>query len=478
MTSRILVVEDSPELRRSFERHLRARGFTTVGADSLGAAREALADGSTFDAVLLDLGLPGGNGLGLFEGLPRGILRPPVVVMTGDGTVETAVGALRVGVVDYLLKPFSLEALDAALGRVAAAGRAGGPRGREPDLDAARAWRDRHAPALLGESAQLLTALDVLRRVAQTDCSVLVHGETGTGKELVARALHAASARSSGPFVAVNCAAIPDNLIESELFGHSRGAYTGAVRERAGRFVSASGGTLVLDEIAEMPLGVQAKLLRALQEREVVPLGDDRPVAVDVRVIAATHQSLAKLAAERRFREDLLYRLDVIGVELPPLRARIGDIPLLVRALTEDANRRRGTRVTGVSPDALDLLSAYAWPGNVRQLANVMERMTLLRGEGAITVGDLPPAIQHATAPDSAGALTLREGGLDLRATLEELESSLLRQALARARGNKNRAAALLRLHRTTFLEKLKKRGLGEVVAADGEPVGAPTDGE
>ncbi len=469
---RALVVEDAPELRRVIERHLRSRGFETIGTESIDTAIEVLSGTPRTHVLLLDLGLPGGSGLSVLERLPRGVPRPATIVMTGGATVENAVGALRVGALDYLLKPFSLEALDATLARVLVEDGRGTGRGgivTQSDSAAAASWRDRFAPQLLGRSPALLSSIELLRRVAVTDCSVLLHGETGTGKELAARALHAASGRGGGPLIAVNCAAIPEQLIESELFGHSKGAYTGAARERAGRFVAADGGTLLLDEIGEMPLAVQSKLLRALQEREIVPLGDDRPVSVDVRVVAATHRDLEDMVAKKLFREDLLYRLDVIRVELPPLRDRREDIPMLVAKFIEDSNHRRGTEVTGTDDEALAALAGYRWPGNVRQLANVIERMTILRGEGELSLDDVPAKLRATelapTREDDES--TLPPAGIDLRAAIDRFEVSMLKQALERTRGNKNRAAALLKLNRTTLVEKLKKRGLGQ---QDDEP--------
>jgi transcriptional regulator with PAS, ATPase and Fis domain len=284
-------------------------------------------------------------------------------------------------------------------------------------------------------------------------------------------AIHAASGRGAGPLVAVNCAAIPEQLIESELFGHSKGAYTGAQRERQGRFLAADGGTLLLDEIGELPLAVQGKLLRALQEREIVPLGDDRPVHVDVRVIAATHRDLEDMVEKKKFREDLLYRLDVIRVELPPLRDRAGDIPTLVSAFIDDANRRRGTRVHGIEDEAIAMLEAHAWPGNVRQLANIIERMVILRADGLLTAEDVPAkvrAVERTSILENEEAV-LPAQGIDLRAALERFESAMLRQALERTRGNKNRAAALLKLNRTTLVEKLKKRGMSSLETDENE---------
>ena len=457
---RVLVLEDHDGLRRGIERHLRRRGMDVATAGTLEAALEAFNTSPSFDAFITDLRLPDGDGLDVLSRLPSGAQRPATIVMTGAATVETAVGALRVGALDYLLKPFSMEALDATLARVI--DRA--PRASHsppPDTGAADAWRVRHAPSMLGHAPTLLALFDVLSRVAPTDCSILVSGETGTGKELVARAIHAASGRGGKPFVPVNCAAIPEQLMESELFGHARGAYSGAQNARAGRFQAADRGTLFLDEIGEMPLVLQAKVLRALQEKEVMPLGEDRPVSVDVRIVAATHRDLESMVEARQFREDLLYRLDVIRVVIPPLRARRADIPLLVDAFVRDACARRGSRVSGVDADALAVLSSYDWPGNVRQLQNVVERMVILRGEGQVSLADVPEKLRATTPREASGSEdpVLPEAGIDLRDAVERYEGALMRQALDRVGWNKNRAAALLRINRTTLVEKLKKRG-------------------
>ncbi|MDQ3034618.1 MAG: sigma-54 dependent transcriptional regulator [Myxococcota bacterium] len=460
MSLRVLVVEDQRELRRVIERHLKRRGMEVVCAESVAEARKHL-QAQAFHAALVDVWLPDGQGLDALDATPAGVPKPATIVMTGEATVEIAVGALRSGAFDFLLKPFSLEALDAALARVIV--------GTSPVVaipaapEAGAGWRQQHAPEMLGEDPRLLDVFQILSRVADTDCSVVVQGETGTGKELVARAIHAASGRAQHAFVALNCAALPEQLMESELFGHARGAFTGAVEKRVGRFAAADGGTLFLDEIGELPWAVQAKLLRALQEKEITPVGESRPMQVDVRVVAATHRDLEEMAENRQFREDLLYRLDVIRVVMPPLRDRASDVPLLVRHFVERANARRERRVTGVEPDALRAMSAFAWPGNVRQLANVVERMVLMRGEGMIQLADLPErvraAIPAAPASSASTAPVLPAEGIDLRDALEQLEGSLIRQALERTGGNRNRAAALLRINRTTLVEKLKKRG-------------------
>jgi DNA-binding NtrC family response regulator len=458
---RVLVVEDDGGLRRGLLRHLRRSCSFVAEAGSVADAVAALRVTGPVDALLVDLRLPDGLGLDILAQLPTGAARPAAIVMTGEASVESAVGALRVGALDYILKPFSTDAVDAALARVIARPDTVAP--RPPDLVAAAGWRDEFAPRLLGRSPALLAAIDILRRVAATHSCVVVEGETGTGKELAARGLHAASRRRSGPFIAVNCAAVPEALVESELFGHAKGAFTGAQTSRAGRFTAAEGGTLFLDEVGEMPLSIQAKLLRALQEGEVTPVGEDEAHGVDVRVIAATHRDLELLVAAQKFREDLLYRLDVVRVRLPPLRERREDVEELVAAFVESASLRADLAVTGADPEVIRVLGAHPWPGNVRQLAHVIERMVLFRGQGRLTLADVPAAIlRHPTIEDRAAmgqpAPVLPERGLDLRLALERFEGSLLEQALRRTGGNRNRAAALLGLNRTTLVEKLRKR--------------------
>jgi transcriptional regulator with GAF, ATPase, and Fis domain len=326
-------------------------------------------------------------------------------------------------------------------------------------------WRAHYAPELFGDDPKLCAVLTMIQRVADTDCPVLVSGRTGTGKELIARAIHRASRRAAQSFVAVNCAALPEHLVESELFGHVRGAFTGAVGPRAGHFVMADGGTLFLDEIGELPLSQQAKLLRALQEQEVTPVGDSRARKVDVRLVAATHRDLEAMVEQGSFREDLLYRIQVVPAELPPLHERRGDIAKLIEHFITCANTRRKRRVSGISGEAMAALEAYPWPGNVRQLENVVERLVLLRAEGQIELTDLPPRLlEHALAESSAddGPL-LPEAGIDLRDAIEQFELALIMQALERTGWNKNRAAAVLRMNRTTLVEKLKKLNLPDM---------------
>lgn len=324
---------------------------------------------------------------------------------------------------------------------------------------------------LVGESQVLQELLVTIRRVAQTDSGVLITGESGTGKELAAEAIHQNSARRNQPFVVVNCAAIPTDLMEAELFGHVKGAFTGATQHRVGRFELAQGGTLFLDEVGELPLALQAKLLRVLQTKQFEPVGSSRTVEVDVRILAATNRDLEKAIAQKEFREDLYYRLNVIPIYLSPLRERRSDIPLLVEHFVNQLNRMTGHSVEIPKGEILSALIAYDWPGNIRELRNLMERLVILKGQGSVDLADLPHRIfqKHAeTQPQAAGALAAADfprmvlpgQGLALKSVVAAFENHLVDQALERTQGNKNRASELLGLNRTTLVEKLRKRGL------------------
>jgi sigma-54 specific flagellar transcriptional regulator A len=317
---------------------------------------------------------------------------------------------------------------------------------------------------IIGRTPAMRAALATVQRVARSNCTVLITGESGTGKELIVAALHDASERAGGPLVTVNCGAIPENLIESELFGHARGAFTGAHATRHGRVAAAEGGTLFLDEIGELPLAMQVKILRLLQQREYSPVGDARVLKCNVRIVAATNRDLEAEVEARRFREDLYYRLNVIHIHLPALRERRDDIELLANHFLQQAAARCGrTDVVGFTPDALDLICAFDWPGNVRALENTIERAVLLTQTNVIDVCDLPERVVRGAGPRPASAPTLPEAGIDLRAAVEEYENHLIRQALERTGWNKNHAARLLRLNRTTLVEMVKRKGLADV---------------
>jgi DNA-binding NtrC family response regulator len=456
MRTRILLVDDELAVFAALQRTNKdgSREFVTV-AD--GAQAIARIEQDDIDVVVTAMDLPGHpappgqpckDGFAVLEAARRRRPPVPVIVMMGHGTVRDAVTALRLGASDFLSKPFHASALEDALHRVI-----------DESNGANRAQRTQRA-ALIGEHPAMRRVLERIDQVADTDANVLIRGETGTGKEVVARLIHTSSARRGGPFVAMNMAAIPEALAESELFGHMKGSFTGAERTRTGKFRSADGGTLFLDEIGDMPSGLQAKLLRTLQERTVQPIGATEEQPINVRVIAATHRNLEQLVREGLFREDLYYRLDVIPIELPPLRERREDIAQLAEHFRREFNARDGRAVPGFSPEVLLRLTTHDWPGNVRQLENAVERLVLLAANRLVTLEDLPPNLRGDVVDVSAGSLDLPPTGVDLRMLLSQLEERFIDQALQRTGGNKNRAAELLGMNRTTLVEKLRRRNV------------------
>lgn len=476
----ILLVDDETEVRASLRRVLSSAGWHVFESESLREAREAVDDDDTCpDLLIVDVTTKVEDA---FKLIARALSRPtePRVIVTARrdaSNAEMAVRALQAGVADVLLKPFDAAALDEALVRAQARKVTVDRKPRRAEAGTSLdLWREKHAPGFLGDDVALMRVFDVIQRVSDTDCSILITGESGTGKELAARAVHTSSERRTRPFVGVNCGAIPENLVESELFGHARGAFTGATNTRPGKFVAAEGGTIFLDEIGELPLAMQAKLLRVLQERELTPVGADRAQAIDVRVVAATNRDLEKMVEEGRFREDLLYRLNVITVELPSLRHRPSDIPNLVHHFIRKVNERRNRNISGIEPDAMDALCGFDWPGNVRQLENTIERMVLLRAHGELELADLPERIRGKVVSTTtfmrpmSDSPSLPNDGIDLRDAVERFENSLIRQALERSGWNKNRAAAILQINRTTLVEKLKKKDLGEGPGASLNP--------
>jgi DNA-binding NtrC family response regulator len=451
MAKKILLVDDDPSIHAGLLRLIRTLGHeavsTSSGADAIQRMRA-----QRFDLCITDLQLADGDGRRVVREARS--VRPPVsvVALTAHGTMNEAVEALRIGAADVLGKPFHISVLEQSLLRVLADGAA----------HEAHDQRQRPTPgvAVIGEHPAMRLVLDRVDQIADTDASVLIRGETGTGKEVVARLIHGASQRRAGPFVAVNVAAIPEALAESELFGHVRGAFTGADKARAGRFVAANGGTLFLDEIGEMPRAVQVKLLRALQEREVTPVGGSEVIQVDVRVVAATHRNLEAMIADGTFREDLFYRLDVVPIDIPPLRERRHDIPALAEHFRCDVNGREGRSAPGFALDVMQRLCAYHWPGNVRELENLIERLVVVASNRMVVMEDLPAHLRTTVVDMENATLDLPVSGVDLRVFLTQLEERLIMQALERTGGNKNRAAELLGMNRTTLVEKLRRRNV------------------
>jgi DNA-binding NtrC family response regulator len=457
--SHVLVVDDEELYRRSLERILRRVGHTVSEARDATEALTAVSEQS-FDLVLVDLRMPGLNGIELVRQIRDVNPDLPCIMVTGFGSPESSVDALRAGAFWYLEKPFDQSNLDVIRKLVDQAIELGRLRAENRILQSQLRSRYRFEN-IIGTSAALRSVLDMVGKVADTDSTVLVTGESGTGKELIAKAIHFNSRRADQPLITVNCGAIPEELLESELFGHEKGAFTGALRDREGRFEAADGGTIFLDEIGDMSPNLQVKLLRVIQDRSFERVGSSRTRRVDARVIAATNQDLEKAIREGRFREDLYFRLNVIPIEVPPLRERREDIPQLAQHFLDVLNQERQTKIDSFSPGAMAMLCEYGWPGNVRQLENLIERLVVLRGEGEIRERDIPP-LAPSPARSPRARVRIPPEGIDWNKVVGDFEAELMDQALAMAGGNKAKAAALLGLHRTTLVEKIKKRGLGE----------------
>ena len=453
----LLLVEDVDTLREATAEHLEEHGYAVTQAASGEAALEQLA-GFAFDIVVTDLRLPGIDGTQLIETAVQQYPDLIGIVVTGYGTIKDAVEAIRRGARDFITKPFQFAHLRHVLESAI----------EQRRLQSENAYlrsqlEDRYRfEGIVGRSAPMRQLFTLLETVAATSSTVLVTGETGTGKELVAKAIHHNSPRRRERFVALNCGAIPETLLEAELFGHVRGAFTGAVANRQGRLEQAHRGTLFLDEVGSMSAGLQAKLLRVLQEREFERIGEGRPVRIDVRVIAATNSDLARLVREGAFREDLFYRLNVLPIHLPPLRERREDIPLLVHAFLQ----KMGPSLVPPRPaivfsqEALRRMMAFDWPGNIRQLENAVERaLALTPGRTQLDVADLPHEIL-AGADQHLASAALPDGGVDLQRRLQEVERAIIRQALEQSGGNKHQAARLLNVKRTTLVEKAKRLGI------------------
>jgi DNA-binding NtrC family response regulator len=442
----ILIVEDDPGLRFTMTDALEGNGFAVTGADNGVEAIRRLLD-EAFDVVVTDLRLPGKDGMEVLRAA-RGKTPPPsVVVMTGYGSVESAVAAMKSGAEDYLTKPFSMEELLLLLVKIL---RLRSLEEENRDLKR-RILSQSRFDELIGRSKPMQGVFDLVSMVAETDATVFLLGESGTGKELVARALHRRGKRKDGPFLALNCSAIPESLFEAELFGYEKGAFTGADRRRAGKIEQADGGTLFLDEVAEVPVSAQAKLLRVLEERSFTRLGGSETVHVDLRVISATNrQDMKALVDEGRFRMDLFYRLNVFEIRLPPLRERREDIPLLVEHFIEKLGGDRR-----VSEKAMARLMDHPFPGNVRELWNVMERASILCGEGTIGPEHLPP--EFLGARTSPAAIPLPDEILPLKDAVRRFEAAYIEKALKAASGSKARAADLLQIGRKALWERLKK---------------------
>lgn len=457
MSKSILVIDDEEVLRKALNRFLSDQGYEVKAFGDWEGALSLLKE-RTFDLLLVDLMLPHISGVEVIRRSRE--IQPGLVsiVMTGYGTIPSAVEAIRSGAYHYVTKPFELEDIGALIAKALDHSRL-----REENRVLRRQLKEKYGfENIVGRSDRMKEIFQLVEKIADTDSTVLVLGESGTGKELVARAVHFRSRRAERPFVAVNCAAIPEGLLESELFGHVKGAFTGAIATRLGKFEEADRGTIFLDEIGDMSPPLQVKVLRVLQERSFQPVGSSKTREVDVRVIAATNQDLTRLVAENRFREDLFYRLNVIPVTLPPLRERIDDIPPLASHFLKKYNLENQKEVAGFSEGALELMRHYSWPGNVRELENTVERLVVLKGSGPVQEEDLPPALRHDRKAWIPEGLSFPEEGISFRDLVDHFESELIRRAMEKSGGNKNRAAQLLKLNRTTLIEKMKRMRDGE----------------
>jgi DNA-binding NtrC family response regulator len=451
-TKHLLLVEDEAPLRQAIAEQLADRGYSVDQVDSGEAALTKLAE-FAFDVIITDLRLPGIDGSVVLEAAVERYPDIVAIVVTGYGTVKSAVEAIKRGAWDFVSKPFQIDellhVLDAAIEQ----------RRLKSENAYLRAQLDERYrfEGIIGKSPAMKRLFQLLETVAATNSTILITGETGTGKEVVARAIHHNSPRRHQRFVALNCSAIPESLLEAELFGHVRGAFTGAVGNRQGRLEQAHKGSLFLDEVGTMSMALQAKLLRALQEREFERVGDSHTIKVDVRVIAATNSDLTAMVADGQFREDLYYRLNVIPVRLPALRERREDIPLLVQHFL-DKLRADGRPSTTISQDAIRRLMSYSWPGNVRQLENAIERAAAFGGNrGQIEAEDLSAEFLAPPSTPLPSAIALPESGLDLDVLVSSIERDLIERSLERTNGNKGQAARLLNLKRTTLVEKLKR---------------------
>lgn len=449
---KVIVLEDDLIVRNNLEQCLRRRRYDVASVSTIAAATELLGK-DNFDLIFLDMRLPDGDGTDLLKTIQQRPQKPLVVVTTGFGSIESAVECMKNGAFDYVIKPFSNEQIEFTL------------RKAEEFTQLLRVNRflsqqesETGASELLGNSPAMENVRQLIRKVARTHATVLIHGESGTGKELVARALYLESPRASAPFIRVNCAAVPENLIESEFFGHEKGSFTGALTKREGRFELAHGGTILLDEISEISPNVQAKLLRVLQERELERVGGNRTIKVDVRVIATTNRNLESSVEKKEFRQDLYFRLNVVPIHVPPLRERLEDVPFLTEEFVRRFSRKHGVPIKGCSDEAMSALKNHNWPGNVRELQNVIERAVILCGENGILESEhlgLTPSqkpVASSTTSSSASASSSAGGSLP---PLAEMEKRHILAALEQCKGNRTHAAKLLDVSIRTLRNKL-----------------------
>jgi two-component system nitrogen regulation response regulator GlnG len=467
MVGRILVADDEESIRWVLDTALTGEGHTVEQVQTGDAALERLTHG-TFDAALVDIKMPGLDGLALLSKVREAGVATPIVIITAQNTMANAIEAMKRGAFDYLTKPFDIEEMRLLVQRVLEMRRQASDLTR---LEQETRRRFELGVEIVGKTPAMQDIFKTIGRIAHTDATVLVQGESGTGKELIARAIHSHSTRWSGPFIALNCSAVPRDLLESELFGHERGAFTGATEQRPGMFEVATGGTLFLDEVGDMPLELQAKLLRVLQEKELTRIGGREVIKVDCRIVAATNQDLERAVQQNRFREDLYFRLKVVPITVPPLRLRRGDIPELVNYFVDKINREMGTHITGVSPEARAILNNHPWPGNVRELENTLVRAavlapgpTLMPHDLALAKRDTGTTVYDDMSLEDIVRLKLKEYFRQTRDVeprdlypliIERVERPLIELTLERTHGNQLKAAAILGINRNTLHKKI-----------------------
>lgn len=455
---KILVIDDDSSLRTALFRLLSRKSYQVITAQTKAEAIQFANSNQNFDLALVDLQLPDGNGLELLAHIKKTNPKCQFIVLTGFATIESAIEATKQGAFHFLTKPFNIEELVGLVDKAFEHHQLE----EENKILKSQLKQKYKFDNIVGSSEAINEVLEMIEKVSTSDSTVLVKGESGTGKELVAKALHYNSNRANKRLIPVNCGAIPGELLESELFGHVKGAFTGAIANRIGRFELAHEGTIFLDEIGEMSPTLQVKLLRVIQERQFEPVGSTKTTEVDVRIIAATNIDLERAVEEGKFREDLFYRLNVIPIQIPPLRERHGDIALLLHHFISHFNQTKGKNISGVLPEAMEMLYAYNWPGNVRELENLVERIAILKGQGMIQPHDLPEKYQQRKYVASTQGLEIPDSGIDFNSAVDAYENALIIRALERTNWNRNQAAQLLKLNRTTLVEKIKKKGLAQ----------------
>jgi Nif-specific regulatory protein len=452
---KILLIDDSPDILTHLSEYLKNEGYE-VEASTDGEKAISMIERKCYDIILTDLMMPNIDGMEVLKYVTQHSRESICMILTGYGTIKNAVEAVKLGAFDYLTKPIKMDEILITLKRALEFR----DLKRENQNLRNQLKKKYKFENIIGDSEKMHQIFETIEKVADTDSTILILGESGTGKELIAKAIHYNSYRREGPFIPVNCAAIPSELLESELFGHEKGAFTNAIRTRIGRFELANGGTVFLDEIGDMSPNLQSKLLRVLQERQFERIGGVKTVKVDIRIIAATHEDLKVAVEQGKFRQDLYYRLNVIPIQVPPLRERKSDIPLLVHHFLNHFNRSKKRKIQGINNEALNRFLEYYWPGNVRELENIIERIVILTNNDSITVQDLPEKIQTLSRDEQAPLFEIPEEGISLDNALNEFEKKLILQALNKTGWIKNKAAQLLNLNRTTLIEKIKRQNL------------------